>query len=764
MPNRVEWGINLDVSRLRKDAQAANKDVQRLTASSDKLQKEFDDTGKSNKALGEELNKTNKELAVAQDTSNKLSSALVMLEGDSEKAAVATRGFGVAANVTGTTLKALATGASAAATSLASFATVTNLGSSAVFRPFANIIASILGSLGNLTNNLKKFFVGFVANIKDAAGRGVVPFEFRLQGLILALSRFGIVLAAVPLLAFTLALGQAVIGISQTRDGLRRIDEILVPLNVSWDSFIGRIQRATDNFRGFGSTIRGVNEVFGDIFRGIDALVEGIIQNIAQYFDVNLTNAAIVAFTRIRVFAQNTFTNILIFFQTKWLKALETQNRIFGLFSEQIANVTANIDELRGSLVDVSLELADLSETLKEPEFVDLGELWNDIGGGVNDTADAVINLNNQLRILRAGDNQARAALRAQIAEQRVILENRQLDAQTRRDAGRLALSLDLQRLGILRQEKQLEIERLEILQSLNATSQEEEEQLDALREQLINLDAAQANFERRIQSVLNTLPLITQELPKAYDAIIDTTLNADEEVTRSGIKAAGERAKAAQNEAGLDKRLQQERLERARSTAQGISAISTSLFGEQAGITRGLIALEQALGLAKAISAAPPPLNFATIATFIAQFAQVFATLRGARSALGPSFEKGGVIPIGGRRHSAGGTRFFGSDGSTFEAEAGEAVVLNRGATSALMPLLSQINQAHGGRSLFADGGSFLQGGGRVSPAGFNVDELASKIGIEVASRIDLNPRVSVEDITTEMVRTSVIDNNARF
>jgi hypothetical protein len=74
--------------------------------------------------------------------------------------------------------------------------------------------------------------------------------------------------------------------------------------------------------------------------------------------------------------------------------------------------------------------------------------------------------------------------------------------------------------------------------------------------------------------------------------------------------------------------------------------------------------------------------------------------------------FAKGGII--GGSSHAQGGTKFWGSDGSMFEAEKGEAMfVLKKDATSEIAAL-SMINESFGGRS-FSNKSHHLADGGQA-------------------------------------------------
>lgn len=78
------------------------------------------------------------------------------------------------------------------------------------------------------------------------------------------------------------------------------------------------------------------------------------------------------------------------------------------------------------------------------------------------------------------------------------------------------------------------------------------------------------------------------------------------------------------------------------------------------------------------------------------------------------PQFKEGGII--GGRPHSQGGTKFYGQDGSVFEAEKGEylAIVNRKDASRAAM--LDQINQTHG-KPMLRNSGRFFREGGTFEP-----------------------------------------------
>lgn len=108
-------------------------------------------------------------------------------------------------------------------------------------------------------------------------------------------------------------------------------------------------------------------------------------------------------------------------------------------------------------------------------------------------------------------------------------------------------------------------------------------------------------------------------------------------------------------------------------------------------------------------------------------------------------TFAKGGII--GGKSHADGGTQFWGSDGSRFEAEKGEAMFVMKKDATAEIAALSAINESHGGRSFFerSHAGHFAEGG--------EVTKQASDIRKTINDEIDRRPIVvRVSDIQTGM------------
>lgn len=112
------------------------------------------------------------------------------------------------------------------------------------------------------------------------------------------------------------------------------------------------------------------------------------------------------------------------------------------------------------------------------------------------------------------------------------------------------------------------------------------------------------------------------------------------------------------------------------------------------------------------------------------------------------PKFAQGGLVTVGGNRHSAGGTMFTGADGTRFEAEQGELIgVMNRNAAAHFMAFNNAFPA--GGSSApnyFASGGIVSR---EMAQPGLNIDELAAKIASANASMPA--PVVAVQDIINQ-------------
>ncbi len=237
----------------------------------------------------------------------------------------------------------------------------------------------------------------------------------------------------------------------------------------------------------------------------------------------------------------------------------------------------------------------------------------------------------------------------------------------------------------------------------------------------------------------------------------------------------------------------QQAQLSGAANVAVGMAQIAgeQSAVGKAAAVAQATINTYQ--GASLALATYPPPFSYiavaATIAAGIAQVAKI-AGVKGAEGVAGglssvasgigqvgaaqlPKAEKGAAFTIGGKRHSQGGTKFYGEDGTAFEAEQGEVLaVVNRNASKVLMDFNNKFSSGTSGvsrRNYFADGGIVARQNYSQSSS-MDINLLAAKIGQNVGGVVlgavaNLpNPVVAVTDINDGQSSYAQVVNGANI
>ena len=123
--------------------------------------------------------------------------------------------------------------------------------------------------------------------------------------------------------------------------------------------------------------------------------------------------------------------------------------------------------------------------------------------------------------------------------------------------------------------------------------------------------------------------------------------------------------------------------------------------------------------------------------------------------------FKGGGWFTIGGRRHSAGGTKFYGEDGSRFEAESDEGLfILKREAHKDFLKEQSSRNMRFGGRSWQSGGVSHAAAGGSISGGGLSPEVLAQAMRSVLSSLP--RPVVFVSDINEGQNTVEVVEGKS--
>lgn len=313
---------------------------------------------------------------------------------------------------------------------------------------------------------------------------------------------------------------------------------------------------------------------------------------------------------------------------------------------------------------------------------------------------------------------------------------------------------IEAQELERIQQFEDKKAELLETIALRNAESDREKEQLKLeqdFKKNLAELEALQLNEQQKTELealLLEEKELVLQEIRNKYkeqdlQALQDYFAKQNElQKTAGEARVAVEREVASALSGVLGDSLGSRIAGIALDTAIQIAGIKTAT------------ASAQAINLAQASAVAPPPLNIPFISSALAQNATLSANsavqtanilkagaLSGFKAiASKVKFEKGGIQEVGGKRHSAGGTTFVGSDGTAFEAEKGEGIgILNRGAFSSFMDFNNRFGSGQSSSGFFQGGGIITQG---VRTESQNLDAIVEAIQNQP------QPVVAVEEI----------------
>lgn len=303
-------------------------------------------------------------------------------------------------------------------------------------------------------------------------------------------------------------------------------------------------------------------------------------------------------------------------------------------------------------------------------------------------------------------------------------------------------------------------------------------------------LAKADLDFEKHLAE-LETLQLNEQEKTELLALLETERQQIIDEITKAGLD---KRLEDFKNYSKAELQARQQNAQEAAGIAQQLTGILSSILGDSlaaklaslavdAAIQAGLVAITstaaQATNLAQATAVAPPPLNAAFIAAALAQNATIkanstkaitkiigSAALKGIGVAAGSmrKGERGLSIDIGGKRHSSGGTKFYGEDGTAFEAEKGEKMfILNRQASAALAPLLSDINQQYGGISLSRPA-SYLAAGGQIlrnpkTYGGIDFTKMQEAISESVREGAAAGTRVGAREGSASGTHSGIVD-----
>lgn len=214
-----------------------------------------------------------------------------------------------------------------------------------------------------------------------------------------------------------------------------------------------------------------------------------------------------------------------------------------------------------------------------------------------------------------------------------------------------------------------------------------------------------------------------------------------------------------------------QRKIDQAASTYSQISGLLRGFFGENKALASALALADTFIGAQKAytsqlIPGDPTSPVRATIAAGVA----TVSGLGNVAKINDVKFEKGGLIKIGGKRHSMGGTKFYGDDGTRFEAEQGELIgVMNRNAAAMLMRFNNEFASGSNSSQNYFNNGGIVQRAIATpeSRQALNITQQSidyELLGQTLASaNMSLpSPVIAVEDINTGQGRFAEVVNGA--
>jgi hypothetical protein len=400
-------------------------------------------------------------------------------------------------------------------------------------------------------------------------------------------------------------------------------------------------------------------------------------------------------------------------------KISDIQERVSGQESEQLVNTNS----LRKEGADKAKEYADKATEANNKRIDNLI--------GKSEQEFALLQEKNRFESESLETQKMLATEEVKILNQK--LKNKRI-SQTEYETEKLRIENDIKQKAT-----ENETAELERLKTFNDKKKELQNQLD-IEKTAGEAEKAALKLTQDLEKHLAELELIkaTETEKNELRKLITEQYNLDVQALTD--KAATEMAQKQADFNIKEINYQQQKNDIQVGLAQQLGNSLLSVLGDSLGAQLAAIALDailqivkiriatsaaQQINLANATALVLTPLGPAAYATALATNAALGASSKlqqagilasaavSAGTTVAKKFESGGIQEVGGNRHSQGGTMFYGSDGTTFEAEQGEGIgVLNRGAFASFMDFNN--NHSSGGVSrpnFMAGGGIITQG-----------------------------------------------------
>jgi len=405
----------------------------------------------------------------------------------------------------------------------------------------------------------------------------------------------------------------------------------------------------------------------------------------------------------------------------------DIQERITGQESEQLVNVNSLLKE------KADLEKAEIERKEK------LAKAEQD---KLDKESEALKKTNEEAEILAKQKEEQEALRRGKAIEKLAELKQKELELEAKsfEDKRNLQIKASEDELLNIKGQKDIlneEIELAEFEHKQRLQDIEAEYQDNISNQRQLALDQAKANFQEIINATAGMagerVSIMTDAFGKLATINFKEVTSAKEGFMQIGQAAQGltnliiagnqkqlddlQAKKDAELEAAGENTQAKERIER--KFAKKLAALKKQQFIEDK--VKSIIdaTISTALGVTKALGAAPPPLNF-VLAGLVGAAGAVniglIARQKEPNFTSGNTFEQGGVIASG-KSHAQGGINVWGDNGQYFgNVQGNEAMFVMKKDATAEIAAMSRINESHGGRSYFDRPVTYAEDGGQLS------------------------------------------------
>lgn len=451
--------------------------------------------------------------------------------------------------------------------------------------------------------------------------------------------------------------------------------------------------------------------------------------------------------------------------------ALEKQRQTLALYEAENKGRNKTLDEAIAYEKEIAKQSLDILKNqlrLKKISVLEYSAAIKDIEAiQLQNTLQLQIDNGKALLDMELAKGKSLLTNREEITEELINLEKNRLEKEKQLRLNQLALERGISKDKMNMSEEEARVagtaainyynERLKIeleyagrLADAENFKKNQEDALNAVEKQEA-LDKAALDYENNTTEYQKKIDLEDtrkQEEAAKYQQWLDDKIITEAEHT--------EYSKALDEESAKNKqRLALQNAQTQLGSMQSVANALTEAFGQskelaiaQATMNAGQAILSIWSGTITGNPIVDTVLKGALTASTAVKTAKQIKEIQSAKKPKSPKLEKGGLMSIGGSRHSSGGTLFTGADGTRFEAEQGELIgVMNRNAARHFMAF----NNAFPAGSAAAP--NYFAGGGIVSreiaQQSLNTDELALKIA--QANKSLPPPVVAVQDIVTQ-------------